>query len=58
MSLSTIWYKKWQSRGCYYPEMVDKMNKITEKNNGKFFELGHHKSHAANASFQVILMKH
>lgn len=43
--------KKWQSRGCYYPEMVDKMNKITEKNNGKFFELGHHKSHAANAFF-------
>ena len=43
--------QKWQSRGCYYPEMVDKMNKITEKNNGKFFELGHHKSHAANAFF-------
>ena len=29
----------------------DVSNKITEKNNGKFFELGHHKSHAANAFF-------
>jgi len=43
--------KKWKSKGCYYPRYVRKMNRILRKNNGQFYEFGHHKSHAANAFF-------
>lgn len=43
--------KKWKSKGCYFPRYVRKMNRILRKNNGQFFEFGHHKSHAANAFY-------
>jgi len=42
---------KWGPRGCYFQQYVDTMNTVLQKNNGKFFELGHHKSHASNAFF-------
>ena len=37
---------KWGPRGCYHPSIVNKMNKA-----GPFREIGHHRSHAANAFF-------
>ena len=43
--------RKWTSRGCYFIECVDQMNKVIKNNNGKFYEIGHHRSHAANAFF-------
>ena len=38
-------------KNCYHQDTVDKMNTIIDKNNGEFFELGHHQSHAANGFF-------
>jgi len=34
-----------------YPETYAKMNMLLSKNGGKFYEPGHHESHAANAFF-------
>ena len=34
-----------------YPDSMNRLRKIIEKNGGKFFYVGHHESHAANAFF-------
>jgi len=41
--------RKWGPRGCYDHNLVRKMKDIIVKNDGEFFEVGHHLSHAANA---------
>tara|TARA_A100001201_G_scaffold22021_2_gene24698 strand:+ start:777 stop:2426 length:1650 start_codon:yes stop_codon:yes gene_type:complete len=41
---------KWADR-CGKKEPRDKMNKLISQNDGKFFIIGHHQSHAANAFF-------
>ena len=37
--------------GCYDQKSVDKMNYLISRNNGGFYEVGHHLSHAANAFY-------
>ncbi len=41
---------KWKKK-CGLQKAEDRMQKILKKNNAKYYELGHHKSHAANAFF-------
>ena len=41
---------KWQGK-CGDEESEKRMFNILEKTDGKFHEIGHHKSHAANAFF-------
>lgn len=37
--------------GCYDESCVTKMNSLIDKNNGGFYQIGHHLSHASNAFF-------
>ncbi len=41
---------KWKDR-CYSDWSQDKMMEVIKENDGKYYKVGHHKSHAANAFF-------